>query len=476
MKMIRNTKGFTLIEIVVVLMIISIGSTIVGSMIVTAIQFNNEGTKENMQKQIGDEIVAYLQEELSCSTAIYIQQNQPQIKDENNNDLTWNQMSVQDSRLYRNNQMVFEDDFYQRNDILLQATLKSSALYITVQMKSDNHIDYQTTSVIALDNIAYGVNQLNDVVITSNSKIYYSKDMTLQATVPGDLPEEDKPLDPDEDPSGTITDYINSGSNNYGAFSNITANSALKKGTLIFNKNDGYWYQLVQDAWIDENTFEINGGSYLRALDPYFRSKGVYFKGEVIIYKESDGSQTYYECLQDYREGNPGPKDLSWGGANFWKELSDVPEIKLTNPIEYDDSEEKIETVVDRLEEDSKGSFVGEYDETKWNQYKVGDMVMITYEAKFGKPYREFYMKIYDYECKPGESDNQGRLAWRLYSKVYSCKSAYAIGDVTGVLINGKIYYRKFIENCDKEYTAYDMYQSNESWFNGNRPLTINLE
>ena len=93
--MVRRRNGFTLIEIIVVLMIASIGSVVVGSMIVTSVQLNNESVKENMQKQIADEIVSYFKEQFYASTAIYVQQDQPQIKDENNNDLTWNQIYVQ---------------------------------------------------------------------------------------------------------------------------------------------------------------------------------------------------------------------------------------------------------------------------------------------------------------------------------------------------------------------------------------------
>ena len=87
-------------------------------------------------------------------------------------------------------------------------------------------------------------------------------------------------------------------------------------------------------------------------------------------------------------------------------------------------------------------------------------MVKITYPAKYGPDYVEYYMKIYDYDAKPGETDNQGRLAWRLYSKVYSNKSAYAIGDIVGALDHYQIHYRQFLRECIKPYTSDEIKRS----------------
>ncbi len=470
--MVRRRNGFTLIEIIVVLMIASIGSVVVGSMIVTSVQLNNESVKENMQKQIADEIVSYFKEQFYASTAIYVQQDQPQIKDENNNDLTWNQIYVQNHQLYRNNEEIFENDFYQRNNVSVDITLKQTAAYITVKVSSSQYSEYQTTAVIDLDNIIYGTSELENAVITSENKIYYSLDKTLVATLP-DQPEEPEEPEEPEDEIDEAIDFVISGEQNYGDYSLITANSGFKKGTVIFNKKDGYWYQVMQDnAWISESTFENIGGSVIRALSPYFRSDNMYFQGEIIIYQEEDGSKTYYECLKDYREGNPGPKDISWGGRDYWKELDDSAKVKLLNPFEYDSSQETVDTVYDQLEQDINLYKPQEYDEAKWNQYQVGDMVKITYPAKLGPDHVEYYMKLFDYDAKPGETDNQGRLAWRLYSKVYSDKSAYKTGDVEGILLHGGITYREFIRDCAKGYTAEEMNQSHNTWFDSGNPLT----
>lgn len=460
--MVRRRNGFTLIEIIVVLMIASIGSVVVGSMIVTSVQLNNESVKENMQKQIADEIVSYFKEQFYASTAIYVQQDQPQIKDENNNDLTWNQIYVQNHQLYRNNEEIFENDFYQRNNISVDITLKQTAAYITVKVSSSQYSEYQTTAVIDLDNIIYGTSELENAVITSENKIYYSLDKTLVATLPDQPEEPEEPGDEEE----TDIDFIIKGEQNFGEFSNITAISPYKKGTIFFNKKDGYWYQVMQDyAPIHQDTFIHNGGYYLRSLNPYFRENNVYLSGDVIIYKDADGTETYYECLHGYRYGDPKIKDpdrKNW--IDFWKELDSSAGVKFTNPFEYDSSQETVDTVYDQLEEDIKKYNPQEYDEAKWNQYQVGDMVKITYPAKYGPDHVEYYMKIYDYDAKPGETDNQGKLAWRLYSKVYSNKSAYAIGDIVGALDHNQIHYRQFLRECIKPYTSDEIKRSHMEW------------
>ena len=457
--MVRRRNGFTLIEIIVVLMIASIGSVVVGSMIVTSVQLNNESVKENMQKQIADEIVSYFKEQFYASTAIYVQQDQPQIKDENNNDLTWNQIYVQNHQLYRNNEEIFENDFYQRNNISVDITLKQTAAYITVRVSSSQYSEYQTTAVIDLDNIIYGTSELENAVITSENKIYYSLDKTLVATLPDQPEEPEEPGDEEE----TDIDFIIKGEQNYGAYSNITANSNLQAGSIIFNKDDGYWYQVVKNVYVDniKDLFNSNADNELRILDRYYRKKNPYYKGDVVIYKANDGTEMYIECIEDcnqYTYLGTSIDSIEW--KRYWKVLENGNQVKFTNPVEYDSSQETVATVYDQLEEDIKKYNPQEYDEAKWNQYQVGDMVKITYPAKYGPDHVEYYMKIYDYDAKPGETDNQGRLAWRLYSKVYSNKSAYAIGDIVGALDHYQIHYRQFLRECIKPYTSDEIKRS----------------
>ena len=62
--------------------------------------------------------------------------------------------------------------------------------------------------------------------------------------------------------------------------------------------------------------------------------------------------------------------------------------VTLQTTIDYDEGGTPMATIADKLEDDAKTSYVGEYDASK--TYQIGDMVSITYEAKYGKPYREF--------------------------------------------------------------------------------------
>ena len=470
----RKRNGFTLVEIVVALSGSAIVCSMVGSMVLFSMNMSAEGIKENQEKQIVDSLVTSFEEDLSSATAIVYSENgdAPTLKKDDNTDLEWHAYSISDGRILRDNSLMYDDAFYQRNAIQLSIKMQSNSALLRVSSTT-----YSQVAVISLMNKQYTINTSNDEKqIDGDAKLYYSTSKNKQQessntpttpeepevtpTPPGESekPQEPELVNPDKEPTGTIEDYVVSGSNNLGGFQTIIdfseKNTYIFKGAMVFNKNDGYWYQVINPDWITEDIFSNNSGAVMRRIDPYFSASSAYLKGDVILY-EYNGEVNYYRCLNDVLYGWPVP-DGDYNSANYWQKLDGKPEGTLQTTIDYDEGGTPMATIADKLEDDAKTSYVGEYDASK--TYQIGDMVSITYEAKYGKPYREFYMKMNNTNVKPGEKDGQNRVGWKLYNKLYNSTSAYKKGDVLGIIMNGKVLYFRFLRDCDKAYTRRQIY------------------
>lgn len=478
----KKQQGFTLVEIVVVLSIGAIVLSMVGSMIVFSMNMFASGVGEVQDSISISELQDLLKTELESATEIVITQDSDQLPQGK-----WNSFAITDANGLTQtitkddnttNTISFKDFGSLKDEITLKINLEndtSKGKYAKVTITDD--ISY----VVSLINAQF--NKTNsDVEIKDDMVLYYKKeprkvaftddssnsgDSTTNPVVPPTTTPESDSVDPDPAPSGTIEDYIVGGAHNFGSSSNLLGVNSwntvpLKKGSIYFNKNDGYWYQVLQDnKWIDGSQTGSNAGNGIRRLDPYIEHNKNHFKGEVFIW-EATGE--YFECLQDvayyplpYDENGNFVKD----SVNYWKKLDKKPTVKMQFQIEYSEDQEPLETVVDQLDTDvKKYKNMGEYDASKKSQYKVGDMVVITYQAKFGKDYREFYRKIYDYDCEPGKTDNNGKLAWKLYSKQYSELSAYEIGDVLSMTWGSEVRYMQFRKKHDES--------KSNSWFYGN--------
>lgn len=473
----KKHNGFTLIEIVVVLTISTIALSMAGSLVVFSMKMGAEGTSENQEKQIVDALVSVFEEELSNATAIAYSEDgsEPSSLLKDGSTPEWHYYTVTDSgTIQRDGSEVYSESFYQGNKIELMLTIQENSVLLRIVSS-----DYEQTAVISLDNVKsnFTITTLEETSIQGDARLYYATTRSEVASVTEEEEEtedaqpdvsEEEEVDPDEDPRGTIEDYVVSGSSNYGGFQNIIdasqSNTYILKGALVFNKNDGYWYQVIQSAWITEDIFSNNSGAVVRRIDPYFTTSSAYLKGDVILY-EYNGSVNYYRCLQNVLYGWPVP-DGDYNSSNYWQKLDSAPEGALQTTIEYDEGGDAMATVADTLEDDAATSYVGEYDASK--KYEVGDMVCITYEAKYGKPYREFYMKINDYDVKPGETTSSNQVAWKLYSKLYSSTSAYKAGDVVGIIMDGRVRYFRFLRDCDKSYSRTQIYYNAPySYFEG---------
>lgn len=474
----RKRNGFTLVEIIVALSASAIVCGVAGSMVIFSMNMSSEGIKENLEKQIVDSLITSFEEDLSRATAIVYSENgeEPTLKKEDNTNLEWHSYSVSNGRIVRDNELMYDDAFYKYNDICLSIQIHDQSALLKVSSTT-----YSQIAVISFLNKQYELNTSGEEQqIEGNAKLYYSTSINKQPDhsesdepeitppIDSDEPKEPELVNPDKEPNGTIEDYVVSGSNNYGGFQTIIdfseKNTYIFKGALVFNKKDGYWYQVIQSQWITEEIFSHNSGAVMRRIDPYFSTSSSYLKGDVILY-EYQGSVNYYRCTNDVLYGWPVP-DGDYNSTKFWEKLDEKPEGALQTTIEYNEGGTPMATVADTLEEDAKDSYVGEYDASK--TYQVGDMVSITYEAKYGKPYREFYMKMNDIDVKPGEKDAQDKVGWKLYSKLYHSASAYKKGDVVGIIMDNKVFYFRFLRDCDKSYSRIQIYYNAQyAWFEG---------
>ena len=155
----RKRNGFTLVEIVVALSGSAIVCGIVGSMVLFSMNMSAEGVKENQEKQIVDSLISSFEEDLSSATAIVYSENgdAPSLKKDDNTDLEWHSYSVSDGRILRDNSLMYDDAFYQRNAIQLSIKMQSNSALLRVSSTT-----YSQVAVISLMSKQYTINTSND--------------------------------------------------------------------------------------------------------------------------------------------------------------------------------------------------------------------------------------------------------------------------------------------------------------------------
>ena len=106
MKQFKNNNGMTLIEVTVVLLISTVLLTIVGSILVTSLNFFRDQKLSDQNKQKLDGIAEYVDNEINYVTDLAIDNEAPYEREE------WHYLSIIDGKLYRDGIKVFDDKYY----------------------------------------------------------------------------------------------------------------------------------------------------------------------------------------------------------------------------------------------------------------------------------------------------------------------------------------------------------------------------
>ena len=458
-------KGFTLVELVVALAIVSLLLIGVGKVFVDSTNIYNGMVNDVSVRQYIDEIDDLLDSYLQDATYVYVGMDQPQYDGQLHN------LYIQDDQFYVDDQLFFENDYtnchfdfsFQLNNNHLMGVLKGEYIDGTTYEK-----DYFLDLV--------NVSQMEDSSMCqlSQTKIWFDTQfiMTGSDEEPDDNEDEDigLPEVPDDVEDDSVDYEIimgNSFGNTDGFFSG-SQSMMIFKGTLLFNPLDGYWYQACETQWVSPDNFTETGvkrPELMRKIDPTYHDASdtsrIFFKGDIIDvdiegympngqgWEEKTTIKGKYKLLADRADQSqrlPG----TYGWSAYWEKVDDSTPLKMASLPNDEIPDGNKDSVYHSLEDDLKNplyQYLGVYDENQ--SYDVGDIVKIVHKAKYGADYVTYYRKIFDYDAAPEKTDSNGKLAWQAYSRKFSYTSAYEVGDIVWAYNGYDSKHYRFLKNYD---------------------------
>lgn len=422
MKLLKNKKGMTLIEIMVVLLIMSILLVIMGSLILNSFKYFNETTTQDLSKRSLDSISDYIREELLYASDVRVQEEKP-------NEEEWNILHVKDGKLYKNEEQVFSDIFYDKNELYINVRgFENYRLDIKYTYKdSDGKQVYSTNDTLELLNLKMKIenesnfdpfsNISNATVINDKVKIYYQK--TIKEI-------EEQPDEPEDVFSST---QCLNGYNNRGLYK---AGDNFKTGDMVYHNDvyGGYWYIFVYNDQVNVAGTPLQNLWWKRVSDKY-SVYSAYHKDDIIYYLKNN---TYYLLNKDLINRWSSVYPDSDEGKVFFKKLADDGTVK--SRIACSEIPDDQETVANKLDYDNLNS-IQEFVSGK--SYQEGEFVKITYDGG----YIEYYLKVLESTGKNPPNSNPSS-GWQRLTKDWDENSTYKKGDVVLYRRSDNNYY--FIE------------------------------
>lgn len=434
----KNKNGFTLIEIIVSLLIASIGMVIATTLILNSMGYFNKTAISDHDKQALDGIKEYFHDELIYASEARIATEKP---DQSN----WHWLYVKDGVLYRddnygyNGDIILEDiavynmDYY--NSRILNITARTFGSYridLKFSFSDKKDVVYKTSTTIEMlnfgKNISGGVASLKDdsQVLDGINKLYYKKDSlnyekaeaeTYTGTVAdqvGCIPEEI--LNDDEEKYK----FISGTKYKAGDFRYILVNDVK------------IWYMCLLDSRYNDQELEGQDRYGWKKLVKEYTPQSAYLAGDVVVYQG-----IYYECLTD--RINNGSGDIWTPGYQNenWKKISTPTKANKKCGILKIDNLPSEGTV-------ARQNFTGGVQ--KFEKEKFYNVGVLATEGNNYSPIKSLVWKkvktdLIDSDLsKFGERNANGQLTWRDFSLDWQVYNGYLKNDV--IRFDDDNYYR----------------------------------
>lgn len=349
----KNTKGMTLIEIIVVLLLSTVLMVIAGGLLLNSTGYFNKTAQSNYEKQAVDAISSYVRNQLVYATEVQISTTKP------DDSKDWHWLSIDSkNQLTRDDEEIYNNGFYRERNLKITTKQYDDLYRLDLAFSFTDNDDkqlYRTSSTLELVNLKAKYKDKNNaknkgilgtsVTIsdasniegeTSGYKIYFKVNGALEIKDDPDIPSPDIDYD---DPAyeGTVYDELkcrnpeeNEG-NNKGIWQE---NESYQEGDFVDYL--GVTYRAVKDIENGNNPKDNNGNGWKPINPPYWVEGASYKEDDVILYNGK-----YYQAEDDINNSNKHP---SLDGNN-WKELNDselneiIEEHKSENFCKIDGNE-----------------------------------------------------------------------------------------------------------------------------------------
>lgn len=406
MGQLKNKKGMTLVEIVVVLLIASLLLIITGSLILNSFSYFGEASSKDLSRRSLESISDFVRGELLYSSDMRIAASAPQDDEE------WQVLYVKDGKLFHNEQSLFSSTFYNHKQLEMQIRgFDSYRIDLDYALHTDDNMeDYTTRDTLELLNIKLKVESDNSfdpfqnistkVKVSDTNRIYYKKGVKMI-----------QPPQPEDPGEGTVGDQIQclNAFNNRGKF---TPGQFYKIGDMVFYK--GYWWINFHANWVLEEAGNPSNNHWWKKIDYRFDEDSIYEKGDIIYHNGN-----YYKANVDMINLGSCPIPGESWGIRYWEQIrQDDIEASLSCK-ENPDNDESVSNKLDYSDLDEVEEFKG------GEEYEIGDVVKLS----DNDGYIAYYMKVlYDSgKNVPGTNPNSG---WQRLTRDYDPYSTYLKGDV----------------------------------------------
>ena len=151
----KNTKGMTLVEVIVILMISSILLSIVGTLLYHSMSYFQTTANQSLEKQVIDGITSYMRNELLYASDVVVAKEKP-------DNTEWYELSLDvQGQLRKDEETIYSESFYMNKTVDLSIQfLNSNKITISFALLNDQHTSiYSRTTTLELLNVT---NTLSD--------------------------------------------------------------------------------------------------------------------------------------------------------------------------------------------------------------------------------------------------------------------------------------------------------------------------
>ncbi|WP_373140606.1 prepilin-type N-terminal cleavage/methylation domain-containing protein [Beduini massiliensis] len=448
-------KGFTLVEIVVVLLIVSIVMALAGSIILSSFDLFGDSAQEDVSKRALDEISRYVNGELEYASDIRIAPTKP----EGDN---WWYLDIVDGTLVQNDDAgnvmkeykVFSSAFYYGNQLEMRLSdfVNSDQFDIQYSFIKNEKEEYKVQNTLRFSNLTLRSEKESDylpfdglnvsyALSSQNVRIYYIR-KAVQTVV------DEKPLKA----TGTVADQI-AFLNNYNNTQLWIENFLYRRGDMVFY-NGYWWYCMVEYSSTTQPPDQQN--STWKKIDAYFDTKSGYQRGDIIIFEEN-----YYRCKVDIIQTgyNPIPTDPNSGHWELLKDTADKTIEEILKGTVYTNSYQiKVQTVRNELD---GATNIKEYQ--KGQSYQKEEIVKIYANGYDGDDDLADY-----YICISGSTkedpQNSDKYEWKHLQIRFDDLSGYEKEDVVYYYSGGAFYIKAQQKIKDKTDPKNDIYNAQQYW------------